>query len=69
MAVWSLLEFAGGIIAGGAAEDANILKGLNPINDKAWVTGSNFANYINTLSDAKDVAVTMKETIYGNAED
>lgn len=64
MAVWGVLEFAGGIIAGGAAEDANILKGLNPINDKNWVTAANFANYVNTLSDAKDLVITMKETIY-----
>jgi|GEM_PF-5527541 len=59
MAVWGVLEFAGGIIAGGAAEDANILKGLNPINDVNWVTAANFTNYVNTLSDAKDLTEEM----------
>ena len=63
MALWSVLDFAGGIIAGGAAGDANILKGLNPINSADWVTGSNFASYIGNLSDAKDIVKNIKETV------
>ena len=63
MVVWGVLEFAGGIIAGGAAEDANVLKGLNPVSETNWVTAANFTNYVNTLSDAKDLTMEMVDLV------
>jgi hypothetical protein len=61
--IYDVLEFAGGIIAGGAAQDANILKGLDPINkEMGWVTASNFTAYVVNLDEAKTIVKNIRDS-------
>lgn len=63
LAVYGVLEFAGGIIAGGAAEGPTIPEGLDPIGDHGWVTAANFIGYLNDLDDARTNILDVRNVI------